>query len=100
MKKARVQVTYKKGVLDPEGQTVMQSLTSLGFKGIEDVRIGKYIEIDFSSNQNEQNDIENIKKMCDELLVNLVIEKYEVEITKNIETIFSPENLNSLIISQ
>ena len=63
MKKARVQVTYKKGVLDPEGQTVMQSLTSLGFKGIEDVRIGKYIEIDFSSNQNEQNDIENIKKM-------------------------------------
>ena len=85
MKKARVQVTYKKGVFDPEGQTVMQSLTSLGFKGIEDVRIGKYIEIDFSSNQNEQNDIENIKKMCDELLVNLVIEKYEVEITKNIE---------------
>ena len=85
MKKARVQVTYKKGVLDPEGQTVMQSLTSLGFKGIEDVRIGKYIEIDFSSNQNELNDIENIKKMCDELLVNLVIEKYEVEITKNIE---------------
>ena len=85
MKKARVQVTYKKGVLDPEGQTVMQSLTSLWFKGIEDVRIGKYIEIDFSSNQNEQNDIENIKKMCDELLVNLVIEKYEVEITKNIE---------------
>ena len=85
MKKARVQVTYKKGVLDPEGQTVMQSLTSLGVKGIEDVRIGKYIEIDFSSNQNEQNDIENIKKMCDELLVNLVIEKYEVEITKNIE---------------
>ena len=85
MKKARVQVTYKKGVLDPEGQTVMQSLTSLGFKGIEDVRIGKYIEIDFSSYQNEQNDIENIKKMCDELLVNLVIEKYEVEITKNIE---------------
>ena len=85
MKKARVQVTYKKGVLDPEGQTVMQSLTSLGFKGIEDVRIGKYIEIDFSSNQNEQNDIENIKKMCDELLVNLVIEKYEVEITENLE---------------
>ena len=85
MKKARVQVTYKKGVLDPEGQTVMQSLTSLGFKGIEDVRIGKYIEIDFSSNQNEQNDIENIKKMCDELLVNLVIEKYEVEIIENLE---------------
>ena len=85
MKKARVQVTYKQGVLDPEGQTVMQSLTSLGFKGIEDVRIGKYIEIDFSSNQNKENDIENIKRMCDELLVNLVIEKYEVEITKNIE---------------
>ena len=85
MKKARVQVTYKKGVLDPEGQTVMQSLTSLGFKCIEDVRIGKYIEIDFSSNQNKENDIENIKRMCDELLVNLVIEKYEVEITENLE---------------
>lgn len=85
MKKARVHVTYKQGVLDPEGQTVMQSLTSLGFKGIEDVRIGKYIEIDFSSNQNEENDIENIKRMCDELLVNLVIEKYEVEITENLE---------------
>ena len=85
MKKARVQVTYKQGVLDPEGQTVMQSLTSLGFKGIEDVRIGKYIEIDFSSNQNKENDIKNIKRMCDELLVNLVIEKYEVEITENLE---------------
>ena len=85
MKKARVQVTYKQGVLDPEGQTVMQSLTSLGFKDIEDVRIGKYIEIDFSSNQNKENDIKNIKRMCDELLVNLVIEKYEVEITENLE---------------
>tara|TARA_Y100000590_G_scaffold458234_1_gene612532 strand:- start:24 stop:272 length:249 start_codon:yes stop_codon:yes gene_type:complete len=81
MKKARVHVTYKKGVLDPEGETVMHSLSSLGFQGVEDVRIGKYIEIDFSSKENSQNDIKNIQKMCDELLVNLVIEDYEIEIS-------------------
>tara|TARA_B110000014_G_scaffold243944_1_gene214723 strand:- start:618 stop:878 length:261 start_codon:yes stop_codon:yes gene_type:complete len=85
MKKARVHVTYKQGVLDPEGQTVMQSLSSLGFQGIEDVRIGKYIEIDFSSTENIEKDIENIEKMCDELLVNLVIENYEIEINEKDE---------------
>lgn len=85
MKKARVHVTYKKGVLDPEGQTVMQSLSSLGFQGVEDVRIGKYIEIDFSSTDNIEKDIGNIQKMCDELLVNLVIENYEIEINEKNE---------------
>ncbi len=85
MKKARVHVTYRKGVLDPEGQTVMQSLSSLGFQGVEDVRIGKYIEIDFLSTDNIEKDIGNIQKMCDELLVNLVIENYEIEINEKNE---------------
>ena len=54
----------------------------IGFQGIEDVRIGKYIEIDFSSKENSQNDIKNIQNMCDELLVNLVIEDYKIEINE------------------
>jgi len=80
MRKARIHITYKNGVLDPEGQTVMQSLSSLGFQGIEDVRIGKFIEIDISSVDNSKKIAEDIKKMCEELLVNLVIENYEIEL--------------------
>ncbi|MED5579556.1 MAG: phosphoribosylformylglycinamidine synthase subunit PurS [Nitrospinota bacterium] len=80
MRKARIHITYKNGVLDPEGQTVMQSLSSLGFQGIEDVRIGKFIEIDISSVDNSKKIAEDIKRMCEELLVNLVIENYEIEL--------------------
>ena len=80
MRKARIHVVYKNGVLDPEGQTIMQSLSSLGFQGIEDVRIGKYIEIDISSVDNSKKIAEDIKRMCEELLVNLVIENYEIEL--------------------
>ncbi len=74
--KIRVVVTLKKSVLDPQGQTVQHALESLGFKGISGVRMGKYIEVTF--NGKSGNPKQTAEKMCEELLVNPVIEEYEI----------------------
>ena len=77
--KAKVHVSLKDGVLDPQGRAIKNALNSIGFDGISEVRQGKYIEIfleDISSAGAE----ENVREMCDKLLVNTVIEKYEVEL--------------------
>ncbi len=77
--KARVHVTLKNGVLDPQGKAIHHSLEGLGFDGVEDVRQGKFIEIELS-----ETDAEAAKKrasdMCEQLLANTVIEDYSVEI--------------------
>ncbi len=77
--KARVHVTLKNGVLDPQGKAIRHSLEGLGFDGVEDVRQGKFIEIELS-----ETDAEAAKKrvsaMCEQLLANTVIEDYSVEI--------------------
>ena len=77
--KARVHVTLKTGVLDPQGKAIRHSLEGLGFDGVEDVRQGKFIEIELS-----ETDAEAAKKrvsaMCEQLLANTVIEDYSVEI--------------------
>ena len=77
--KAKVHVSLKDGVLDPQGRAIKNALNSIGFDGISEVRQGKYIEIvleDISSAGAE----EKVREMCDKLLVNTVIEKYEVEL--------------------
>lgn len=78
---ARVCVKLKKGVLDPQGKAVKGALTSLGFEGVNDVRIGKNIELIL-----EDSDIteasEKVRMMCDKLLANPVIEDYTFEITE------------------
>ena len=76
---AKIYITLKKDVLDPQGLVIANSLKSLGFNNIEDVRQGKYIEIKLDS-ENEESANKQINEMCEKLLANLVIEDYKVEI--------------------
>ena len=75
---AKIYITLKKDVLDPQGSVIANSLKSLGFNNIEDVRQGKYIEIKLDS-ENEESANKQINEMCEKLLANLVIEDYKVE---------------------
>ena len=77
MPKALVYVTFKAGVLDPQGEAVRGALSSLGFKGVNDVRVGKFIEIELEDTDDILADLE---RMCQGLLVNPVIEDYRIEI--------------------
>jgi phosphoribosylformylglycinamidine synthase subunit PurS len=77
--KAKIFVTLKNGILDPQGRAIQQSLHTLGFSTVEEVRIGKFIEIDL--NETDTASAENtIKSMCEKLLANTVIEDYRFEI--------------------
>ena len=78
--KARIRITLKNGVLDPQGKAIQSALGSLGFAGIDDVRQGKYIEVALA----ETDEIKAraaVERMCQELLANTVIENYAYEIT-------------------
>ena len=76
---AKIYITLKKDVLDPQGSVIANSLKSLGFNNIEDVRQGKYIEIKLDG-KNKESANKQINEMCEKLLANLVIEDYKVEI--------------------
>jgi phosphoribosylformylglycinamidine synthase len=73
--KARVFVTLKPGVLDPQGKAIHHALEGLGFAGIQDVRAGKLIELDVSDETSD----EDIAEMCRKLLANTVIENFRIE---------------------
>ncbi len=77
--KARVFVTLKTGVLDPQGKAIGHALEGLGFKGVGEVRQGKLIEIDLAETD-EAKARAALKEMCEKLLANTVIENYRVEI--------------------
>jgi phosphoribosylformylglycinamidine synthase len=77
--KARVHVTLKNGVLDPQGEAVRRSLGALGFEGVESVRQGKVIELELAETDPKAAE-ESVRKMCEKLLANTVIENYSVEI--------------------
>ena len=77
--KAIVNIQLKQGVLDPQGKAVHHALGALGFKDVEDVRIGKQIVLKLDQNDLEKAKAE-VKEMCEELLANTVIEDYEIEI--------------------
>ncbi len=77
--KAKVHVTLKNGVLDPQGKAVQHALSALGFGGVDEVRQGKYIELDLTETDPAKAR-ESVEKMCRELLANTVIENYTVEI--------------------
>lgn len=77
--KARVHVMLKDGVLDPQGEAVRHALGVLGFQGVEAVRQGKVIELDLTESDRAKAEAE-VKRMCEKLLANTVIEKYAVEI--------------------
>ena len=77
--KAKIHVTLKKGVLDPQGKAVGHALRALGFDEFGEVRQGKYIEIDLKD-MTENTARQYAEEMCDKLLANTVVEKYDVEI--------------------
>lgn len=79
--KAKVHVTLKNGVLDPQGKAVQHALDALGFSGVDGVRQGKYIELDLTQTDpaKARHDVD---AMCRKLLANTVIENYEIEIAE------------------
>jgi phosphoribosylformylglycinamidine synthase subunit PurS len=77
--KARVVVTLKNGVLDPQGQAIEGSLVSLGFSGVANVRQGKVFDLEIDGTHPESARSQ-ITAMCDKLLANTVIENYAIEI--------------------
>lgn len=79
MAKVKIYVTLKDGVLDPQGKTVKNALDKMGYKNLEEVRIGKYIEIDAAGNDKDKLSKE-INEICDKLLANPNIEKYKFTI--------------------
>ena len=80
--KAKISVYLKPGILDPQGKAVGHAIKHLDYNNVESVRIGKYIEVEFNSNDEEQ-----VKKdadeICNKLLANPVMENYNIEIDKS-----------------
>ena len=77
--KARIKVTLKHGVLDPQGKAIQHALGSLGFAGVNEVRQGKYIELDLAERDRAKAEAQ-IRAMCEQLLANTVIENYAIEL--------------------
>ena len=73
--KIRVHVSLKPGVLDPQGRAVHHALEGLGFEGVDDVRVGRLIELDVA----DTTDDAALTDMCEKLLANTVIENYRIE---------------------
>ena len=78
--KARVYVTLKAGVLDPQGQAVGKTLGRLGFEEAADVRVGKYIEVTLEGERDPARARDRVTAMCRELLANPVTEEFRVEV--------------------
>ncbi len=79
MFKAKITVTLKKGVADPQGLAVINALRTMQYNNIQDVRIGKYIEVALQSSTNADAQKE-VREICEKLLVNPIIEQYHYEL--------------------
>ena len=77
--KAKVHVTLKTGVLDPQGKAIGHALVGLGFQGVNDVRQGKYIELEIAETDRAKAEAA-VRQMCERLLANTVIENYAIEL--------------------
>ena len=75
--KVSVIITLKKDALDPQGKVIHHTLDGMGFEGINEVRQGKYFEIDTNENDKKK-DKEKVEEICKKLLTNLVIENYKI----------------------
>lgn len=73
--KIKIFVTLKNGVLDPQGKAIHHALEGMGFKGVNDVRAGRLIELDVDENVSDT----DIEDMCKKLLSNIVIENFEIQ---------------------
>ncbi len=77
--KARVHITLKSGVLDPQGKAIEHALGNLGFEDVQDVRQGKYIELELADTDREAA-ADRVESMCQKLLANTVIENYRIDL--------------------
>lgn len=77
--KARIKITLKDGVLDPQGKAIAHALGALGFEGVDDVRQGKYIEVKLDE-KDEDKARAKVEQMCEQLLANTVIENYSFKL--------------------
>ncbi len=77
--RVKIFISFKEGVLDPQGKAVERSLHSLGYEEVRDVRMGKYLEIELEASSREAAEA-RIREMCDKLLANPVMEDYRFEI--------------------
>ncbi|HET7410073.1 MAG TPA: phosphoribosylformylglycinamidine synthase subunit PurS [Paracoccaceae bacterium] len=76
---ARVHITLRPGVLDPQGEAIRHALSAMGFDGVEGVRQGKVIDLDLTETDSEAARA-RVARMCEQLLANTVIEDYRIEI--------------------
>ena len=77
--KARITVTLKSGVLDPQGKAIEHALEGLGFEGVNEARQGKLIELDLDYTDKDEAEAK-VKEMCEKLIANTVIENYAIEL--------------------
>ncbi|MGE3154513.1 MAG: phosphoribosylformylglycinamidine synthase subunit PurS [Nitrospiraceae bacterium] len=77
--KAKIHVTLKQGILDPQGKAIEHALESLGFKNAGHVRVGKYMEVDVQEQDRAKAEAQ-VKQMCETLLANTVVEEYRYEL--------------------
>jgi phosphoribosylformylglycinamidine synthase subunit PurS len=77
--KAKIHVTLKQGILDPQGKAIEHALDSLGFKNAANVRVGKYMELDVKETDKTKAEAQ-VKSMCEKLLANTIIEEYRYEL--------------------
>jgi len=77
--KAKIKVMLKKSILDPQGKAVLHAIQDMKLGNVEDVRIGKYIEITFKDGKKDAIQID-VDQICNKLLANPVMENYEIEI--------------------
>ncbi|MBA5876101.1 MAG: phosphoribosylformylglycinamidine synthase subunit PurS [Nitrospira sp. CR1.2] len=77
--KAKIHVTLKQGILDPQGKAIEHALDSLGFNHASNVRVGKYMEVDLDETDRAKADAQ-VKRMCEQLLANTVIEEYRYDL--------------------
>ena len=77
--KAKIHVTLKQGILDPQGKAIEHALDSLGFKDTANVRVGKYVELDLQEPDKAKAEVK-VKAMCEKLLANTIIEEYRYDL--------------------
>ncbi len=82
MIRARIRVTLKSGILDPQGQTVSHAMENMGFRAAESCRMGKYIELDYPGDSDPQALEAEVRRVCERLLVNPNTESYELSLER------------------
>lgn len=77
--KAKIHVTLKPGILDPQGKAIQQALATLGYGSVASVRVGKYLELELDEPARDKAEAQ-VKAMCEKLLANTIIENYRYEL--------------------